>query len=498
MTRSQSAPSERRPSFVRRMVATAMLTALAANSSQAQGGPAPLAQADLVEKIRTTAASLARRDQFSGVILLAHRGEPVFEEAFGYADREARRAVTVGTSFNVASIGKLFTQVAIAQLAAAGKLSLDSTIATYWPDYPDRSAARKVTIRQLLTHRSGIDGDIFQNPLTLRSNRDNLPAATRNPLAFEPGTRQQYSNAGYVVLGEIVERVSGEVYHEYIKRHVFAPAGMTLSGFPAIDSLPGHAAHGYTRGIDPDAPPPAVQPPLMRNAPMQPRRGSAAGGSYASVRDLLRFVLARRNGSLGMPGRRSAEMAAGGSPGTNGIVAEGLPGDYDLIVLSNFDPPAATAIADSVEQWLGAGRPRNGPGVVRAGGPQRVLRSPGQPGDEPPALGGPMQRALPETPQGRTAGEYLRAFSSGDTAVMRRFIVAHMVPDSRSVDDRLRRYEEVFSDMGALTLVGVRVAPDASLALQVNSAKNGELTLIMQFGPGTPDRIAGVQFRLER
>ncbi len=334
-----------------------------------------MAQAELVQKVRTLAEALTRQDRFSGVILLAQNGSKVFEQAYGVADRESKKPMTVGTIFNVSSVGKLFTQIAIGQLAAAGKLSLDSTIATYWPDYPDPVAARKVTIRQLLSHRSGINGNIFVTPLTIRSNHDNVPAATREPLAFEPGTRQQYSNAGYVVLGEIVERLSHEVYHEYVRKHVFAAAGMTASDFPALDSLPGNAALGYTWGLDEDAPPPAVLPPLTRSAPLQPRRGSAAGGAYSNVNDLFRFVMARRNGTLGVPARRSQEMAAGGSPGSNAMVAEGLPGGYDVIVLSNFDPPTAGAIADSVEQWLGGGR--RGPGDVRVGGPRIVLRAPG-------------------------------------------------------------------------------------------------------------------------
>ncbi|MCU0647516.1 MAG: beta-lactamase family protein [Gemmatimonadaceae bacterium] len=457
-------------------------------------GGQPLAQSVLVSRVRTLADAMTRADQFSGVILLARGGTPVFEQAYGYADRETKRRATVATTFNVASLGKLFTQSAVGQLVAAGTLSPDSTISAYWPDYPDAVAARTVTIRQLLEHRSGIQGNIFENPLTRRSNRDNVPAATRHPLAFAPGSRQQYSNAGYVVLGEIIERVSGEVYHEYIRRHVFAAAGMTASGFPAIDSLPAGAAVGYTRGGDPDAPAPAALPPLSRSEPLQPRRGSAAGGSYSNVHDLLRFVRARREGTLGVPARRSREMVAGGSPGTNGIIAEGLPDEYDLIVLANMDPPSASVIADSVERWLGGAG--GGPGAM--GGPRRVVRAPGGAGEPQPAPQGARQATLPDTPQGRTAGAYLRAFSSGDTAVMRTFIASHAAPNGRSVDDRIRQYQEIFADLGPLTLLGVRVAPDASLALDVRSAKNGELMIRMAFTPGTPDRVAGIEFRVER
>jgi D-alanyl-D-alanine carboxypeptidase len=467
-------------------------------SGRREMAPPAMPPAELRERVRRLVESLTAQQRFSGTILLAQEGKVVFEGAYGLADREAQRPMTIGTIMNVSSLGKLFTQVAIGQLVAAGKLSLDSTIGTYWPEYPDRAAARKVTIRHLLTHRSGIDGDIFANPLTLRSNRDNIPAATGNPLAFEPGTKQQYSNAGYVVLGEIVERVSGEVYHEYIRRHVFSVAGMTASAFPAIDSLPANAANGYTWGLAPDSPPPAVLPPLRRSAPMQPRRGSAAGGAYANVRDLHRFVEARRSGSMGVPARRSQEMAAGGSPGSNAFIAEGLPGGYDVIVLANFDPPTAGMVVDSVEHWLSAGPGPSGPGDERVGGPRIIMRAPGQGGEMPPMPEGPLQSTLPDTPQGRAAAAYLRAFSSGDAATMRAFIDTQITKDGRSLDERVSRYQQIFADMGGLSFVGVRIAPDNSFALQVNSVHQGELTMLMSFEPVAPFRIAGVQFRLTR
>lgn len=494
---------------------TAALCVTVASGAGAQGGPPPgamrgemgpppMSPTELSQKVRTLAETLTRQNRFSGTILLAQDGKKVFEGAYGFADRETKRPMTVGNIMNVSSLGKLFTQIAIGQQAAAGKLSLDSTIAKYWPDYPDPVAARKVTIRQLLTHRSGIDGDIFANPLTLRSNRDNLANATRNPLAFEPGTKQHYSNAGYVVLGEIVERLSGEVYHDYIRCHVFAAAGMTASAFPAIDSLPTTAAYGYTWGLDSDAPPPSVLPPLRRSAPVQPRRGSAAGGAYSNVNDLLRFVVARRTGTLGVPPRRSQEMAAGGSPGSNAFIAEGLPGGYDVIVLANFDPPTAGMIVDSVERWISGGRGPGGPGDERVGGPRIIMSGPGQPGapgpDEqmPPMPQGPLQTTLPDTPQGRAAAAYLRAFSTGDPAAMRTFIDMQITTDVRSLDERVSRYQQIFADMGPLSLIGVRVAPDNSFAMQVKSAQNGEITMLMSFEAVAPFRIAGVQFRLER
>jgi len=163
--------------------------------------------------------SLAKIDQFSGVVVVARNGAPQFERAYGMADREASRANDLETSFNLGSINKLFTGIAIRQLAAAGTLNIDSSLARAWPDYPNQDVARRVTIRQILEHRSGIQGNIFEPPPgktrhDVVSLQDYFELFKNEPLQFEPGSRQQYSNAGYIVLGLLIERLSGENYHE--------------------------------------------------------------------------------------------------------------------------------------------------------------------------------------------------------------------------------------------------------------------------------------------
>ena len=472
---------------VPRLAFTIALTCVSLpTTARAQGGPSPLTPDALVQKLRSHADSLAREDRFSGVILLARNGTPIFVQAYGFSDREARRRNTVATAFNVSSIGKLFTMMAVAQLVADGRLAMDGTIARYWPDYPDQAAAAKITIRQLLEHRSGITGDIFANPATRISNHAAVELVVHNPLAFEPGTRTEYSNAGYIILGEIIERVTHQDYHAYIAAHVVTPAGMTATGFPSNDALPTSAAIGYTRGLDDDAPPPSPLPPLRRNTSVQPRRGSAAGGSYSNVNDLLRFIMARRAGTLGAPPRRAQNVSAGGSPGSNGIIAEGLPGEYDLIVLSNFDPPAAGAIERTVEEWLGGDRP--GPGRVRIGGPPR---------DAAPSTAG-ASTTFPDTPVGHAAADYLKAFATGDTTVMRSFLATRMMPGQRSTDERLGQYREMFADNGAMTLVGVDAASESEITMRVNGALSGPLLITLRIESAAPYRINGIQFRMER
>ena len=273
--------------------------------------------------------------------MLAKQGAPVFQRAWGMADREAHRPNTIETAFNLGSINKVFTATAIRQLAAAGRLELDSLLGKYWPDYPNADVASQVTIRQLLNHRSGIGGNIFDAPPggtrhDVRNNRDYLPLFVNEPLQFPPGTRQAYSNAGYVVLGLLVERLSGEDYYAYVDRHIYQPAGMTHTAAYPADSLPPNTAIGYTRGEE-DAPPTA---PLRRNTDLLPGRGSAAGGGYSTAGDLALFLQALRKGEI--PGGPPAGIGvAGGTVGVNAVMEGGLPGGYDLIVLTNLDPPAA-------------------------------------------------------------------------------------------------------------------------------------------------------------
>ncbi len=316
--------------------------------------PVPISQAGLIAQLTASLDSLMRLDQFSGVVLITKGGAPVFQRAYGMADRDAGRANDVETAFNLGSINKVFTATAIRQLAAAGRLDLDSTVAKYWPSYPNPDVARRITIRQLLQHRSGIGGNIFDPPpggkrSEIRHNRDFLQLFADRPLEFEPGARSEYSNAGYVVLGLLVERLSGEDYYDYVRKHIYEPAGMTRTGHFAVDSLPPNTAIGYTRG-DEDAAPTA---PLHRNTDQLPGRGSAAGGGYSTVGDLARFVQALRQGRI-TAGPPAGIGVAGGTGGVNSVVEGDLPGGYDLVVLSNLDPPAAMRVSRMVREWLGA------------------------------------------------------------------------------------------------------------------------------------------------
>ena len=297
--------------------------------------------------------SLAKLDQFTGVVVVAQNGVPQFERAYGMADREAHRANDLETSFNIGSINKLFTQIAIRQLADAGKLNLDSSLARAWPDYPNADIARKVTIRQILQMRSGIQGNIFAAPAgktrhDVVSLQDFFDLVKSEPLQFEPGSKQQYSNAGYIVLGLLIEKLSGENYYEYVRRHIYEPAGMGQTGSWRVDRWPANTALGYTRGGEDAAP----STPLRRNTDFLPGKGSSAGGGYSTAHDLLRLLSALRAHKIPSAPEAGNVGVAGGAPGLNAAVEGDLPGGYDVIVLANLDPPAAERVSRLIRTAL--------------------------------------------------------------------------------------------------------------------------------------------------
>lgn len=243
-----------------------------------------LSEAELLSAAAQQASDAAAADRFSGALLIARQGRPVFAKAYGFADRERKLPNTLDTRFRVGSMDKMFTAVAILQLVQAGKLRLTDTLGTYLTDYPNKEIAAKVTIEELLSHTGGT-GDIFgpefdAHRLELRTVHDYVKLfGSRAPL-FEPGTKFAYSNYGFVLLGAIIEKISGESYYDYVDRRVFRPAGMTSSGFEPESAAAPNRSIGYTHA-----------PSGWRsNADTLPYRGIPAGGGYSTVGDLLAFA----------------------------------------------------------------------------------------------------------------------------------------------------------------------------------------------------------------
>ncbi len=313
--------------------------------------PEPKAdEKEFVAAVRGFLEERVRADAFSGVVLVAKDARVVFHEAYGLADREAKVPNRKDTRFNLGSINKNFTRVAVHQLARQGKLGLDDTIKRFLPDYPNADAAAKVTIRHLLNMTSGI-GDFFgarydATPKEgIRTLRDYLPLFADLPLEFEPGTDNRYSNGGYIVLGLIVEKASGVDYYTYVRENVFKPCGMLATDFFARDAGVPDVAKGYTLEG-------GTGPARVLNHDTLPGRGSSAGGGYSTAEDLLKYVLALRDRKILLPDVAAGLGIAGGAPGINSVVEWDPRLGHIVIVLSNFDPPTAGEAARRVLSWL--------------------------------------------------------------------------------------------------------------------------------------------------
>ncbi len=296
-------------------------------------------------------SDLSSSDKFSGAVLIARHGRPIFEEAYGYADRERKIPNRIDTHFNLGSVNKSFTHLAIDQLVANGKISLNDPIKKFLPEYPNKEAAEKVTVQQLLDMRSGI-GDFFGDRYAaapkakLRTLEAYLPLFADKPLEFEPGTRQRYSNGGFVVLGLIIEKASGLSYYAYVRNNIFLPAGMTHTDSFEKDSLPPDCAHGYTgEGAE-----------RRSNYETLPEKGSSAGGGYSTVHDLLNYTIALEKGSITplRAEKREGMSIAGGAPGLNTSLIWDPRSAYVIVVMSNFDPPSAERVARQIRAWLPA------------------------------------------------------------------------------------------------------------------------------------------------
>ena len=317
---------------------------------------------------------------FSGVALIASGDVVQIVKAYGLADRSSVRPNTAETRFNLGSINKTFTALAVAQLIEQGQLSLDDTLATRVPDYPNREAAEKITIFHLVTHRSGIAPFVRADFGGAASVAEMTQAVGSQPQSFEPGARQEYGNGGYVVLGRVVEVASSQDYAAYVRDRIYRPAGMTGSGFVRKGERDRTLALGYF-------PTDAEGRPMMggqtgRFGFHPPEPGNPAGGGYSTATDLCRFSRALRGGRLlgarmtdtvlngtfsGQSGPKFGfalkEQAVGtrrfvgnggGAPGVDAEFRFEPAGDYTIVVLANSSPPAATQMLNDILDLLGS------------------------------------------------------------------------------------------------------------------------------------------------
>lgn len=332
-----------------------------------------MTEADALKALRAYLDKAAADGRFSGTALVAKNGKPVFTAVYGMADREKKIPNKLNTQFRIGSMNKMFTATAILQLEQAGKISLSDPLNKYLPDYPNKDLAAKVTIHHLLTHTGGT-GDFFgpefdKHRLELRTLQDYVTLYGKRDLAFEPGSRWDYSNYGFLLLGLVVEKASGQNYYDYVREHIFKPAGMNSTDSLPEDQAVANRSVGYTKMDGPTE---------KSNVDTLPYRGTSAGGGYSTVEDLLAFANALASdklldakhvdlltvGKVERPGGGSKYAYGfgdetsvdgvrcfghgGGAPGMNGDLKVCPTSGYTIAVLANLDPQAAGHASDFI------------------------------------------------------------------------------------------------------------------------------------------------------
>jgi CubicO group peptidase (beta-lactamase class C family) len=259
----------------------------------------PLTEDEIVQSLDRLVQKLAAADRFSGAVLLVKGESPLYRKAFGLASVSFQAPNRIDTKFNLGSMNKMLTAVAIAQLAQQGKLSFEDTLVKHVPDYPNKEVAAKVTIHQLLTHTSGMGSyfnDKYQeaSKTRYRAVKDYLPLFADDSLQFQPGERFGYSNSGFLVLGLVIEKVSGQDYFDYIREHIYRPSGMINSDSYDLEIDTPNLAIGYTnQGLSGP-----FSGPRRNNVFMHVVKGGPAGGGFSTVEDLVKFAAALQGHKL--------------------------------------------------------------------------------------------------------------------------------------------------------------------------------------------------------
>ena len=334
---------------------------------------------EVISRIEQSLFKLQEDEEFSGTIIVAKDGNAILNRAIGDASKGYNIPNTTDTRFNLASVGKVFTGLAITQLAEQGKLPFDDPVSKYISaDWLDPNISEKIQIKHLLTHTSGL-GDYFRDAYAqceipfFRDLKDYKSLIVDDTLMFEPGTRFSYSNTGFLLLGVVIEDITNDSYFNYLKKNVFEPIGMiNTDGFDK-DSPVINRATGYTKVYENGV--------MNWNNHQYTRimKGSPSGGIYSTTEDILKFANAIKSNKLLSP--EYTEILLEGRPDLNAsfhsygfFISNGIAGrvashsgdgrgvncqfkmyldlGYTFIILSNYSAPSANTVANIIDQLI--------------------------------------------------------------------------------------------------------------------------------------------------
>lgn len=370
------------------VIAFGLAAAACATPPQPAGAPAleAAAPADpnqaFIDAARAKIAKYVADNKFSGAVLVAKDGQPVLREGFALANRELGITVKPETVFRLGSITKQFTAASIMQLVEAGKIGLDDPVSKYYAASP--AAWSKITVKHLLNHRSGIPSytglpGFFEKQLGVDRTPEQVVELTRDmPLEFEPGAKFNYNNTGYVLLGYIIEKVSGQSYADYLSAHIFTPLGLKHSGYDDTTTLIPDRAAGYSfeNGV------------WTNSVYISMTLPHAAGSLYSTVDDLLVWEQALFAGKVVSQASLAAMTAdygegygfgletqdgqghksighSGGIPGFSTYMARFPDDGLTLIALGNLETARSTSVVKDIARlWLGLPEPPPPPTLV--------------------------------------------------------------------------------------------------------------------------------------
>ncbi len=360
------------------------LAMISIRPSEAPGFEVPderLDDDEIVTFMDTYLNDLVANEKFSGTVLVARDGQPFYTRVFGEASKRYHIPNKLDTKFNLGSMNKMFTGTAIMQLMEQGKLSLDDKVGKYLPDLANKEIAENVTIHHLLTHTSGMQDyweELFDAHWWEIKTVDQLAELIfDDSLLFEPGSEFHYSNSGPIVLGMIIEKITGQSYFDYIRENISEPAGMINSDCFEMDRPVPNLAIGYTKMNYDGSPDPEGK--WRNNLFLHAGKGGPAGGGFSTVEDLLAFDIALRQNKLiskesfdlmtttkteRRPGSGYAYLFGdrtanderivghgGGAPGINAALDMYLTSGYTVAVMSNYDGAAST-VAHKLDELL--------------------------------------------------------------------------------------------------------------------------------------------------